>query len=162
MLADHMSEKGMLQMLLDVRFLRASLAEGRPRSAASSAPPAPPAAQPRQGPPRGARDGPGQQLQDWFQGLETTLQVRARLAPPQALCGTEGGCIMPDVCRPACEAKHILILAAGQLLAGQWGWMSRHPLCRTKRCLSHIGGDSMASHRSPLHGWGSSQALRVP
>ena len=106
-LADHMSEKGVLQMLLDVRFLRASLAEGRPRSAASSAPPAPPAAQPRQGPPRLARDGPGQQLQDWFLGLETTLQVRARLGPSQALCWSGGGRSLLDACLLACKATRV-------------------------------------------------------
>ena len=79
MLAQHMSEKGVLQMLLDVRFLRASLAEGHPRSAAGSAPQGS-AAQAQPGPTRLARDdkGPGRQLQDWFQGLETTLQVLHR------------------------------------------------------------------------------------
>ena len=76
MLAQHMSEKGVLQMLLDVRFLRASLAEGRPRSAAGSATQGS-AAQAQPGPTRLAKDdkGPGRQVQDWFQGLETTLQV---------------------------------------------------------------------------------------
>ena len=80
-LAQHMSEKGVLQLLLDLRFLRTTLAEGRSRaSAASSSPAGPAAPQPRGSlGARGVQEGQGdsKQLQDWFQGLETMLQVRA-------------------------------------------------------------------------------------